>query len=180
MSKVITFGGKAESGKTFSAKMLQEKLQKNNQRCLMINFADALKFIATSYFGWDGKKDDAGRRLLQNLGTDIVRKRNPNFWVNFVIEFIKVFSIDYDYFLITDLRFRGEYFCFLENDIEALSINVVRLDFENGLTDEQRNHPSERDLDDFKFDYTLSSKSGLDNLSKEVDRLYDNFLGSYW
>jgi hypothetical protein len=178
-NKVILLSGTAESGKTTVASMLKKKLEEDNKKCLIINFADALKFIAKTYFGWDGVKNEAGRKILQQLGTDVVRKRNPRFWIDFVLNFIRVFNIDYDYFLVGDVRFSNEKYCFIEAKMDVLSINVVRLDFENKLTEEQKNHPSEKGLVGF-FDYTLSSKSGLDNLSKEVDKLYDNFLGNYW
>jgi hypothetical protein len=178
-SKIVLLSGTAESGKTTVANMLKERLEEDGKKCLIINFSDYLKFIAKAYFGWDGVKDDAGRQILQHLGTDIVRKRSPKFWINTVLNFIRVFHTDFDYFLVADVRFANERYSLIEAKMDVLSINVVRLEFKNSLTDEQRNHPSEHAPVGF-FDYTLSSKSGLDNLSKEVDKLYDNFIESFW
>lgn len=42
-------------------------------------FAAHLKDLAYE-FGWDGKKDERGRTLLQDLGM-AARKYNPNFWI---------------------------------------------------------------------------------------------------
>jgi hypothetical protein len=180
MSRIVLFAGDAQHGKTYAAKMLQEKLNSDNKTSLIINFADLLKFIAKTYFGWNGEKDKTGRELLQQLGTNVVRKRNPKFWVGFIINFIEVFSDDFDYFLISDFRFPDEHSCFDYLGKEVLSVKVVRTDFENELTDEQRNHPSETALDKFDFDYIIESKSGLNNLSKEVDKMYDYYKGKLW
>jgi len=59
-------------------------------------------------------------------------------------------------------------------------LKVVRLNFENDLTPEQRLHPSERALDEFDFDYIIESESGLNNLSTEVDKLYEKYKNFYW
>jgi len=69
---IIGFAGKAYSGKTTAAEMT------GFQR---MAFADELKRIATEVFGWDGKKDKKGRRLLQVIGTECGRAYDPDFWV---------------------------------------------------------------------------------------------------
>lgn len=43
-------------------------------------FADRLKSLAYD-FGWDGHKDDKGRKLLQDLGM-AARAYNDRFWIN--------------------------------------------------------------------------------------------------
>ena len=173
MKKVLTISGSAEHGKTATAVILQKLLEQDGYKCLIINFADYLKYIAKQYLGWDGKKDEAGRKILQILGTDVVRKKNPNFWVETVLRLINVFSDQYDYFLIGDCRFCNEIECFKENDIPVTSLKIVRNNFSNQLTEEQRNHPSETALNNFDFDYVISSESGLDNLEKEVLKIYN-------
>lgn len=175
MIKTILLAGEAEHGKTASAILIKEKLEFLGKKCLIINFADYLKFICKQYFGWNGNKDEQGREILQTVGTDIVRKKSPDFWVEAVINFIKVFSDDYDYFLVGDCRFPEEITCFKYNNIDALSVKVVRLNFKNKLTEKQRKHPSETALDDFQFDYTIRSNSGLDFLSIEVDKFLERY-----
>lgn len=46
-----------------------------------VAFADELKRIAREQFGWDGVKDERGRRLLQVLGTEAGRAYRPDIWV---------------------------------------------------------------------------------------------------
>jgi hypothetical protein len=180
MSIAILFSGQAEHGKDSSANLLKTKLESIGKKVLIMHFADLLKFYAKQYFGWDGTKSIEGRRILQWLGTDIVRARNPNFWVQSVIDFMKIFENEYEYFLVADCRFPGEITCFADNGIASLCINVIRLNFENKLTPEQRSHPSERALDGFYFDYVIESASGLDNLSIEIDKLFDKYKEVYW
>lgn len=43
--------------------------------------ADPIKEIAARGFGWDGLKDDRGRRLLQEVG-DVGRHYDPDLWLD--------------------------------------------------------------------------------------------------
>ena len=54
--KVILLSGKAESGKTSVAKILKKKLEQENKKVLLVNFADYLKFVSQKYLGWNGIK----------------------------------------------------------------------------------------------------------------------------
>jgi len=183
--KILTFSGKAESGKDTTASIFKEKIFKNyNKKSLIIHEADYLKYICKQYFGWDGNKDERGRGILQFVGTEIVRiqKKCPNFWVDTISYFMSVFEDDYDYFLIPDVRYENE-ISVLQNDFNfnVLTLNIERPYHENSLTLEQRNHPSENALDDYHFDYGIVNLEGLENLEKEVDILInwmkeDNYL----
>lgn len=169
--KVITISGKAEAGKDSTAKMLKNIYEKQyGRKVLIVHYADYLKYICTQYFGWDGKKNLKGRALLQYVGTDLIRKKNPDFWATTVANLLDVVGSQYDYILIPDTRFPNEVEL-MKNKFNTLSINIVRLDFENSLTPEQRLHPSETALDGYRFDYVVRSESGLDNLEREISGL---------
>ena len=43
--------------------------------------ADPIKEIARTGFGWDGRKDARGRRLLQEIGT-VGRHYDPDLWLD--------------------------------------------------------------------------------------------------
>lgn len=176
MEKIILISGKAESGKTLTAKIIKEKLESLGKRVLIVSFASYLKFIAKAYFNWDGKKDEAGRSLLQYLGTDVVRKKNPDFWVKTIFDFIYAFEDEFDYFIADDTRFENEISYFQNHDpFSYLSIRVERLDFKNSLTPEQRKHPSETNLDNWEFDSWIYSYSGYSKLKEEIDyRIFRN------
>jgi len=154
--KVILISGKAQHGKTSSADILEKHMKLAARRVVQINFADYVKFISSKYYGWDGKKDEHGRQLLQYVGTDLFRARDENFWVDAVIRFARVIWNDYDYMLVADWRFPNEYTRWAENDIHDICcVRIYRPGYDNGLTPEQNNHPSETALDNFPMDYRL-------------------------
>lgn len=165
--KILNISGKARHGKTSVAEIIKNVLEKKGKKVLIINYADTLKFYCKEYFGWDGKKNDEGRSILQRIGTDIVRQRDPDFWVKCVDNFLSVFGEDFDLVIIPDCRFVNECEHF-RLVYPVMNIRVERLDFENDLTEEQRNHPSETALNGYSFNYYLESESGLDKLESTV------------
>lgn len=167
---VITVSGKAEAGKDFLAGILKEKLESKGKKVIIVHYADYLKFISKQYFGWDGTKSEEGRKILQTVGTEIVRKRNPDFWVNIACMLLKVFKDDYDYAIIPDCRFPNE-IEIMKSEFNTLSVNIIRLNYENHLTPEQRLHPSEVSLDNYNFDIILSAQSGREYVELEANNL---------
>jgi len=173
MKKIFLISGKAQHGKDTVAKMLQDKLL---GRTLILHYADYLKMIARLYLKWDGNKDDTGRTLLQWLGTERVRVglKNPLFWTKTVCDAIEITFERYDYFCVPDCRFPNEIFYPMARFPGIVSsINVVRVGYENPLSEKQRNHLSETSLDGFRFDYIIESESGLDMLHAEVDKFIE-------
>ena len=171
--EILTFSGKAESGKDTSASFFKEKIFKEySKKSLIIHYADYLKFICRQYFGWDGNKDIKGRTLLQQVGSEVVRfrKNQPNFWVDTVGYFISVFEDDYDYFLIPDCRYENEIHVLMDDfGYHVLTIKVDRPYHKSSLTLEQQIHPSETALDNYNFNYVVTNLEGLDNLSNAID-----------
>jgi hypothetical protein len=174
--KIVTISGEARHGKDSTANILKSMLESLDRKVLIIHMADYLKYICQKYYEWDGKKDESGRKLLQYVGTDKIRKKIPDFWVDTVIRLLEAFGNDFDYVLIPDTRFKNEINKLRDFGFATLAVKVVRLNFENDLTLEQRNHPSERALDDFKFDYTIESESGMANLAVEVNKFFSKYI----
>ena len=163
--KVIAISGKAESGKDTIAKMLKQQLEEQNYKVMIIHFADVLKFVCRQYFDWNGEKDEYGRTLLQQVGTEMREKNNPNMWVNITKELIRGIGAEFDYVLVPDTRFKEE-INMLNEYFNCLSVRILRQDIDsdgiarvhvNNLTNEQRAHKSECDLDDYKFDFFISN-----------------------
>lgn len=169
MELIILVSGKAEAGKTLASNIIKKNLEKEGKKVLILSFAGYLKFIAKEYFGWNGKKDQEGRTLLQYLGTNVVRKKNPDFWAKTIYDLIYTFEDEFDYFILDDTRFENEIDYFHERDpFSYVSIRVNRVDFENSLSPDQRLHPSETSLDGRQMDIELYSLSGRDNLENEI------------
>lgn len=162
--KVVTISGYAEAGKDTVANKLKTRLEKKGYRVVITHYADMLKYICTQYFGWDGKKDEKGRELLQHLGTDIVRAKDPNFWVDMMVKILDMFKDEWDFVLIPDCRFPNEADV-MKKVFDGKAVRVVRPEHQNRLTTEQRNHPSETAMNNYKFDYLVVNTSweSLDN-----------------
>lgn len=165
--RVILISGLAQSGKDTSASMMEKILKKNNKKVLAIHYADNLKFFVKNHFGWDGKKDERGRKLLQWFGTDVVRKNYEDVWVDMEVALLKGIKTLYDYIIIPDVRFPNEIYKMSDN-FNCITVNVNRPNFDNGLTEEQKNHPSEIALKNFPMEYELINDEGLDKLLETV------------
>lgn len=166
--KVILISGKAQNGKDTTASILKQTLVDNGDRVLITHYADLLKYICTNYFGWDGKKDDKGRQMLQYVGTDVIRKQNPTLWVDFVAMILKYFKGNWDYVIIPDCRFPNEITRMIEAGFDTIHLRVHRPNFESPLTQEQQNHPSETALDDFGADVYIENDSTLTDLKYKI------------
>lgn len=171
MVKVILISGKARSGKDQTAQYFKDILVKNGRKAIICHYADALKHFLKNSLGWDGNKDEKGRELLQRWGTDIIRKNNPDCWVNIIIELLKGLEKTDYYVIIPDTRFKNEIEKIKDNDFRSITVRVERPNFNNGLTEEQKNHPSETDLDDYDFDYYIDNDKGLEELQKAVQKI---------
>ena len=73
--KIITISGKAQHGKDTTAEMLKKKLEELQYKVLIIHYADYVKYVCRQYFNWDGNKDEKGRTILQQVGTNLARAR---------------------------------------------------------------------------------------------------------
>ena len=176
MKKIILFSGKAEHGKTTAAELLKNILEAEGQSVVITRYAYYLKDLAKRYCNWDGQKDEAGRRLLQVLGTDIIRQKlnKPNFHVGRICEDIEICQDCVDYVLIDDTRFENEiYYPKAMFGDKVVAIRVIRTtpDFHSHLSEEQLNHRSETALDSFKgFDFVIEAKN-IDELKYAMQEL---------
>lgn len=175
--KIIVISGKAQHGKDTTAIYLKEQLEDNGERVLITHYGDLVKYVCKTFFGWDGEKDEAGRRILQYVGTDVIRAEFPDYWVNFISEILKLFPNEWDYVLIPDCRFPNEVEKLIADGHDVFHIRVVRPYFQSPLTAEQQNHPSETALDDCVADYVIHSDGELCDLRERVNTLLTRLLG---
>lgn len=155
MTHFILCSGLARAGKDTSAEIIKENLKAKGYQVLITHYADLLKFICKNIFGWNGEKDEEGRTLLQYVGTDCVRAQDPDYWVDFVANLIRMFPDRYDFVIIPDTRFPNEIDRIADAGFPATHIRIIRSDFENQLTEEQKNHPSETALNNTIPDFVI-------------------------
>lgn len=171
--KVVLISGKARHGKDTLAGMLKDRLEDKSYRVLIAHYGDLVKYVCKTFFDWNGEKDEAGRTLLQYVGTDIVREQNPNFWVEFIKSILTMFNHEWDYVLIPDCRFPNEVECFMNGDFNTSLIRINRLNFESGLTPQQLAHPSETSLDNYNYTYVVRNDGTLSDLENKVNTLVE-------
>lgn len=155
--KVICISGKARHGKDTAATYLENELKHKSYKVLVAHYADLLKYICKTFFNWNGKKDEEGRQILQYVGTDIIRKQMPNYWVDFIISILTLFKNEWDYVLIPDCRFPNEIERLKQSGINTFTLRIKRENFKSDLTEEQLNHISETALDDYNFDNIIKN-----------------------
>ena len=79
-----------------------------------------------------------------------------------------LFSENWDCAIIPDCRFPNEISRFKEAGYKTIHIHVER-DFESGLTEEQRNHPSENALNEVTPDYVINNSGTIDDLYDAIE-----------
>lgn len=156
--------------------MLQSELEAEGYSVLIAHYADTVKYVCRTFFGWDGVKDEYGRDLLQYVGTNVVREQDPDFWVRFLSDILRMFSDEWDYVVIPDTRFPNEVDYMRDHGIDATHVRVVRPDFDNGLSEKQKEHPSETALDTVAPDATIINSGSVEDLEKSAHRWVKEFL----
>ena len=176
MRKIYLFSAKARHGKDSACTYFKQKLEQDSDKVVHTLYAKYIKDYCKEYFGWNGLEETKPRQLLQELGTDIIRKKlnKPNFHVNRICEDIEILSQYFDRFLISDVRFQNEINIPKEKfGDDVIAIRIIRTNFESDLTPEQQNHESETALDNFEdFDYVICA-SNLKELYEQMNLIYE-------
>lgn len=144
----VGFIGLAGAGKDTAALALVEQGWKR------VAFADKLKSLAFM-FGWDGHKDSAGRKLLQDLGM-AARTYNSDFWVNETYS-----GINAKYCVFTDVRFENE--AQFIRDRGGIIVRIVRPD---QISADQ--HESETNQFEIRSDYKVVNGGTIEDLRQSV------------
>ncbi len=148
---VVLISGKAGSGKSTAAKILNDKMEKLGLDTLRYGFADPIKHIAKAFGGWDEKKDDKGRQLLQKIGY-IFREYDEHIWVKHFLNQLDKRSgmFPKNVVIIDDWRFPNE-LAYLQNN-PILETVTVRMYGRGGLEGENSFDISENSLPEGEFE----------------------------
>ena len=163
---LIGISGKKQSGKDEVCKMISELAVQPVQR---LAFADALKEEVAKACGVTVAHIELNktqfRPVLQWWGTDFRRASNDKYWLD---EWVKRgVNRPSDTILVApDVRFKNE--ADLVRWLGGILIRVER------KTTQHDSHLSETALDEYKFDYTITNDSTLNNLRHDVQRLLHN------
>lgn len=160
LERIYLLHAHAQSGKDTCAAIMKEEYEKRGKRVIIIAFADYVRWCLDKYYGVTDYKTPEGRTIIQHFATDLVRKNDPTFWGRTVADLLRAIEDDFDYAIIPDWRFENE-FAVLRSRFSysiVVPVLITRPDNEktDNMTDEQRKHQSETELDNWKFfDYTI-------------------------
>jgi hypothetical protein len=125
------------------------------------------KFI-TKDENWYENKNDITRMILQIVGTDIVRKINPNYWVEQFMERCNLSKCQV--ILNTDVRFPNE--CFIPKYNNGTQSILIRVNRNIERIGDIHNHPSETSLDSYtNWDYVIDNNSDLNALKENAVKI---------
>jgi hypothetical protein len=171
---VIGFCGKAGCGKGTVSNIIKDIYP----TVKIFPMAAELKRIATEEFGWDGEKDDKGRKLLQRLGTDCGRMYGgENFWVDKWQATVDnwrnnnvMWNRPYDPIVICDdVRFDNE-----AEHIKSIGGNIVHIVGRAYDMGDNNNHASEKGINCDLIDYTLCNSGSIEGLQRRVESILVN------
>ena len=163
---IVGFSGKMIVGKTTSSNYLIEK------GFVKLSFADKIKEIAKNYFGWDGAKDEKGRKLLQSIG-DVGRSYDPDIWIRYVdhqVQSLENFD-KVNQFTIDDIRFENEIKWIEKNNgiVIKISRNTKYATNLHGTT-----HISENELNNYHFKHSIENNGTFEELYKKIDKIIND------
>ena len=152
MKTIIGITGQISSGKSTAAAYLAGM---HLPGAAIIPFAKPLKDLAYS-MGWNGKKDDKGRRLLKLLGTECGRECiHENIWVTMWRTAVK--ESEATFIVADDVRFN--------NEAEAIIKEGGRLIRLTRCTDvAQPDHASEVGIDSRLITVTIENSGTISEL----------------
>lgn len=166
--KIFILSGKAQSGKDTVSKIIENYY--NNKKCIQIAFAYYIKDYVKRISDWDGSEDTKPRELLQQFGIELVKNKIDNkLFINRVIEDIEVFSYFYDIIIVDDARLPDEVDILKKKYPNSVSIKIIRNNYDNGLTQIQKNHITETGLDNYNdFDYIVNNDENINQTIEEI------------
>lgn len=174
LERIYLLHAHAQSGKDTCAAIMKEEYEKRGKRVIIIAFADYVRMCLDKYYGVKEYKTPEGRTIIQHFATDLVRKNDPTFWGRTVGDLLRAIEDDFDYAIIPDWRFKDEYTSLASRFAPHIivQVGIYRPDNEatDNMTEAQRKHQSEIELDNYKnFDYNISNEfNKLNETRKQI------------
>lgn len=175
----ISISGPAGAGKDTIADVLCHDFG-----YLKTSLAAPIKRLAAASFGWDGRKDERGRRLLQVLGTEAGRAYDESIWVRALLREVNAWDSsgairngESRGWVVPDVRFPNELLALESAGFFSIRVErpglvkpkawwrrVLRL----GSAEAWRTHPSERALDGASVDLLVVNHGSIESFQRYV------------
>ncbi len=177
---VVLISGRAGTGKTTAAKFMSAYLDHPYSIAnAVVPFASSLKNIA-KVLGWDGNKDDKGRKFLIDLGA-VGREYDKDCWCKQTEVLIENFCPDASVILIDDWRFPNEFEFFQKsNYYQTFTVRIYSPERELLKGTQFYNDLSETSLPEYDvehfYDYTIINKSTLLNFESNCKAIISDII----
>lgn len=150
----VAFGHKARVGKDTACEYLNKLLHGKNYR-----FADPVYDIGGLIQDYLGKPRVKDPLLLQTIGLKLREVYHSNIWVDTLLRKLAEDSGFVNLACVPDMRFKNEM-----EALKAAEFVTIKINRANRIIDRDPNHPSEIDLDDGVFDFTINNDFNPEHL----------------
>ena len=153
---IFLIAGKAGSGKSTVGKILESKYLEYNKKVIISPVTKYLKKYIEEITKEEVNDVNKPRDLLQNISSVVIKKElgMKDFFVNRLIEDLKIYSYFFDAIIVPDVRFKEEIEVIKNNFDNVISIGIERDNYCSTLTLEEQNDITEIALDNYdKYDY---------------------------
>lgn len=179
MEKIFLLHAAARSGKNTCAEAMKNYYETAyNKRVLIIAFADYVKFVLDKYYNTPAERTEEYRTRIQQFATEQVRANDVNYWANVVGDLLLCIREDWDIIIVPDWRFGNERVALVSRfhefgiPVKTMLIDRPGIEEVDGMTEEQRSHSSERNLDKYdNFDYNVINETS--QMQKTIQQLID-------
>lgn len=170
---IFVIAGKANSGKDTVAKIIKNEVMVMGLKAVNLQYSYYIKMYAKEITDWDGSEDTKPRTLLQQLGTEVIRTHLDNyFFINRIIEDIKVYSYFFDVVTISDARLPEELDKIKDAFPNVYKIGILRPEFNNSLDESQKEHNTEVALNSYQdYDFILNNNGTIEDLSIKIKEM---------
>ncbi len=163
--------GKAQTGKDTTAKIIADLAKEKGLKHINLQVSTTLKEYAKNISDWDGSEETKPRKLLQHLGTEIIRKEIDNFlFIRRLAEDIQVYQKFFDIITVSDIRFVLE-IDYLKKQYE----NLITIRLERDTNQKRKSkHPTEIELDNYQdFDYIIKNNDTVHDLRNKLIAIFE-------
>ena len=168
---IFLVAGKARSGKNTVAKIIKDNYLDQKQKVVISEITKYLKKYIEEITETKITENNKPRELLQKISAVIIKDKldMPDFFVNRMIEDLKIYSYFFDIIIIPDIRFEKEIEIVKKYFKYVISIGVIRENYESDLSLEEQKDITEISLDNYnKYDYKIINNDDKDNLYLKV------------